>query len=140
MTWEETIKSFKEQLEEEIEEKKEKQRKRKKRIIAQERGKQIEEKRKKTFKGIWIPKEICFIPNLNWQEKILLSEIKLLCDLNKGRCFTTNKYFADFLMVEKQTISNSISKLIKMGLIKSNLMRFWSLTTRSLKITNDDIF
>jgi len=67
------------------------------------------------FKGVWIPKEIYLLEDLNWTEKILLIEIDSLN--NEDGCFATNKYFSEFLGVKQNTISLSISKLKKLGLI-----------------------
>lgn len=68
------------------------------------------------FKGIWVPKEIYLNEDLSWTEKILLIEIHSL-DGQDG-CFASNEYFARFLNKSEVTISNSISKLKKLGFIK----------------------
>lgn len=67
------------------------------------------------FKGVWIPKEIYLIKDLNWTQKILLIEIHSL-DNGEG-CFATNQYFANFLDVSTWTISTGISKLEEMKLV-----------------------
>lgn len=67
------------------------------------------------FKGIWIPKEIYLLKDLNWTQKILLIEIHSL-DNGEG-CFATNQYFANFLDVSTWTISTSISKLEELNLV-----------------------
>lgn len=70
---------------------------------------------KREFKGVWIPKEVYCNKELNWTDRILLTEINSL-DGEQG-CFASNAYFAKFLGVTENIISNSISKLKKMGFI-----------------------
>jgi len=70
---------------------------------------------KRDFKGVWIPKEIYLMSELNWTQKILLVEIHSL-DNGEG-CYATNQYFADFLGVTAWTISTSISKLEELKLV-----------------------
>jgi hypothetical protein len=70
------------------------------------------------FKGIWIPRKIWLDKRLTSLEKLLYAEIDSFCKGNKG-CFASNKYFADFFDVGKQSISNSISKLVKLKYIKT---------------------
>jgi len=68
------------------------------------------------FKGIWIPKEVWENKGLTPTDRCLLAEISSLCSL--GKCFATNKYFADFFGVSVATVSRSISKLESMSLIQ----------------------
>lgn len=70
----------------------------------------------KKKKGLWIPKEILDDEQLDWTNKILLSEIYSLSKLEKG-CFASNQYFGDFLGIEKSAASKRISKLKKLGYI-----------------------
>jgi len=76
----------------------------------------MENKNKRQFLGIWIPRAIYLNKDLTWTEKILLVEIHSL-DNEKG-CFASNDYFAEFLAVTTTTISTSISRLKQMGLVK----------------------
>lgn len=69
-----------------------------------------------SFTGVWIPKEIYLSKDLNWTQKILFVEIQSL-DNGEG-CYASNEYLSEFLGVSKQTISDSISKLKKLGFIK----------------------
>ena len=48
------------------------------------------------FKGIWIPKEIWHLKDLNITEKIVLSVVNTLSEQDDG-CFANNEYFAKFL-------------------------------------------
>jgi DNA-binding Lrp family transcriptional regulator len=72
------------------------------------------------FKGVWIPKSIYLDERLSWTEKILLVEVDSL-DQNKG-CFASNGYLANFLGVSEWTVSNSISKLKKLGYLKTQML------------------
>ena len=52
------------------------------------------EQQERTFKGIWIPKEIWLNNELTLQEKVILVEIDSLD--NDDGCFASNKYFSEF--------------------------------------------
>uniref|UniRef100_A0A7C3WL09 Helix-turn-helix domain-containing protein n=1 Tax=Dictyoglomus turgidum TaxID=513050 RepID=A0A7C3WL09_9BACT len=61
------------------------------------------------FKGIWIPKEIWFADDINFQEKLLWAEIDSL-DGENG-CNASNGYFAEFFNLSEWQISRYISDL-----------------------------
>jgi len=84
-------------------------------FIISEKG-EIYSKKERDFKGIWIPKEIYLHKNLSWMEKSLYIEIDSLCKQNG--CFAGNNYFSRFLKVREDTISKSISKLKRLGLVE----------------------
>ena len=67
------------------------------------------------FKGIWIPKEIFSLIDINEFEKMLLSEISGLA--NNGICFASNEYFAKLFGKDERTISRAISKLKNRGYV-----------------------
>lgn len=71
------------------------------------------------FKGIWIPKELWLLKDLNLTEKIMLIEIDSLD--NENGCFATNDYFANFFGLSKGRISKIINNLVKRGYINSEL-------------------
>jgi len=75
-----------------------------------------EKKLKREFKGIWIPKEIWFTQDINFQEKLLWAEIDSL-DTEKG-CIASNEYFANFFNLSKTQVSLYISDLKKKGYIQ----------------------
>ena len=79
----------------------------------------MERKVNRNFKGVWIPKELFLAPNLNWQEKILLTEINSL-DGEDG-CFASNQYFSDFLGLGLNAVSDMIGKLKKLDYIYQEL-------------------
>ena len=68
--------------------------------------------------GIWVPLEIMKINNLDWENKILLTEILSLHQANHG-CIASNQYFGSFLGITSGAASKRISKLIKSGYIKT---------------------
>lgn len=72
-------------------------------------------KKNRAFKGVWIPREVYLDDRLTWSEKILIVEVDSL-DNGKG-CFASNQYLADFIGVNRTTISTAISKLVKLGYI-----------------------
>ena len=67
------------------------------------------------FKGIWIPKEIWLINEINALEKILLIEIDSLD--NDFGCIASNEYFANFLGVSETRVSQMVSNLKKLDYI-----------------------
>ena len=69
------------------------------------------------FKGIWIPKEIWLDERLNTIDKVILLEIDSL-DISEDGCYASNKYLADFCQCAETSVSNSISKLIKLGYVE----------------------
>ncbi len=73
----------------------------------------------KNFKGIWIPKELWRMKDLNLIEKVILIEIDNLD--NKNGCFAGNEYFADFLGLSKGRASKIINNLVKRGYITSEI-------------------
>ena len=68
------------------------------------------------FKGIWIRKEIYLDERLSALDKIVFAEIDSLD--GKDGCFCTNEYLAEFCQCGERTVSQSISKLVKLGLVK----------------------
>ena len=70
----------------------------------------------RSFKGVWIPKEIWCNKELNITERCFLTEIDSL-DNDEG-CFASNNYFADFFGLSKSRCSEIINKLEEKGLIK----------------------
>lgn len=72
------------------------------------------------FKGVWISKEIWLAKNLNWSEKVLLTEIDSLSKL--GECFASNEYFAEFLGLSKDRVSKLISSLSKKKFISVKIL------------------
>ena len=70
----------------------------------------------RSFKGVWIPKEIWCNKELNITERCFLTEIDSLD--NDDGCFASNNYFADFFGLSKSRCSEIINKLEEKGLIK----------------------
>ena len=67
------------------------------------------------FKGIWIPKEIWLIDEINVLEKVLLIEIDSLD--NDFGCIASNEYFANFLGISETRVSQMISNLKKLDYV-----------------------
>ena len=70
----------------------------------------------RSFKGIWIPKDIWLNEKLTLLEKVFLVEIDSL-DNDEG-CFASNEYFANFFKLSKNRCSEIIKSLEKKGLVK----------------------
>lgn len=74
----------------------------------------------RSFKGVWIPKEIWLDESLGWSEKLLLVEISSLD--NEEGCWATNEYFAEFFNLSKDRISKLISSLKNKGYLTVELV------------------
>lgn len=68
--------------------------------------------------GIWIPVELMMDKQLDWSNKVLLTEILSLHKLPDG-CFASNDQLAELLGIEKSAASKRISKLKKLGYIQT---------------------
>ena len=68
-----------------------------------------------------IPANVRYDKRLTDKAKLLYGEITCLSN-KTGECWASNQYFADLYGVSKQTISNTISLLIKYGYITSELI------------------
>ncbi len=73
-------------------------------------------KKNKNRKGLWIPKELLENPELDCTNKMLLSEIHSLHELEKG-CFAPNEFFSDLLGMTKSAASKRITRLKNLGYI-----------------------
>jgi hypothetical protein len=87
------------------------------------------------IKGIWIPKEIWFNEELSIGEKILFIQIDNLD--NESGCTASNSYFAGFMSLSKERVSELIKSLEVKGYIRSRIERFQTLegikTKRTLR-------
>ncbi|WP_419893247.1 helix-turn-helix domain-containing protein [Oceanobacillus kimchii] len=75
----------------------------------------------RSFKGVWIPREIWLSKDLTLQEKVFLVEIGSL-DNDKG-CFASNNYFAEFFGLSKNRCSEIIKALEKKQLVSIDYIR-----------------
>lgn len=73
----------------------------------------------KDFKGVWIPREIWCLSDLNISEKIVLSVANTLSEQDDG-CFANNEYFAKLLNLSKGRISKIINLLVKKGYLTTD--------------------
>ena len=64
-------------------------------------------------KGIWLSIELLHDTSLTMQEKLILSEIKQLSELDTKQCYASNEHFAKLLNISKKSASNTISSLVK---------------------------
>lgn len=70
------------------------------------------------FTGIFIPVEILEMKELSPLEMMLLSWIDALQCKEKGGCFASNKYLAEKLNLKDKSVSEMITKLKKLNLIR----------------------
>lgn len=79
----------------------------------------MDKEQKREFKGIWIPKEIWLNPDIIMMEKIVLAELDSF--ETKNGCFASNAYLGAIINISPSRVSQIISKLKKMNLIKVEL-------------------
>lgn len=70
------------------------------------------------FRGVWFPKEIWFDDRMSALEKVILLEIDSLDNEEKGGCFASNEYLANFCHCSVKMVSNTITKLVGFGFIR----------------------
>jgi len=72
------------------------------------------------FKGVWIPSEIWLNDDLTLYDKAIFTEIDSLDRHLSGGdyCYASNEYLAKFCKCSPRKVTESISRLIKMGLLK----------------------
>jgi len=75
---------------------------------------------KRKFKGVWIPAEVWLDRDLSIVEKVMLTEIDSLDDVERG-CYAKNAYFAEFFNLSKSRVSEIISGLEQKRLISVEL-------------------
>jgi len=80
--------------------------------------KELEETPERQFKGVWIEAEIWLNTDLSWLEKCLWAEISCL-GTEKKPCFASNAYLARVMDSTEGSIANMISRMRKMGFIKT---------------------
>lgn len=69
--------------------------------------------------GIFIPLEIIQNKDLDWLNKILLTEIIQLTKLKNG-CTASNEFLANFLQIQKSSIHRRIKFLVENGYITTS--------------------
>lgn len=75
------------------------------------------ENNERDFKGVWIPREIWLDDRLNALDKVILTEIDSLDSSEKG-CWASNKYIAEFCQCSESKVSQTITKLTKLGYLR----------------------
>ena len=73
------------------------------------------------FEGVWIPREIYLNDELNALEKIIFTEINSLDSHISGGdyCYASNDYLAKFCGCSPRKVRETISKLTKMGYLRT---------------------
>lgn len=94
-------------------------------------AKEEAEEHENKFVGAWIPYQIWEMPSstrenpdsgLSWMEKCLWAEISMLSKTNA--CWASNSYLGKVMGVSAMAISNSVSKMDKLGLLKYRVKDF----------------
>jgi hypothetical protein len=87
-------------------------------------------------KGMWVPIEIINNHELDWINKVLLSEIISLSKLDKG-CIASNESLGELLSLHYGNVSKRVSKLRDLGYIKVVLKKKDESTTIRIIVPTD---
>ena len=71
----------------------------------------------RSFRGVWIPRDIWLNKELSITEKCFLAEIDSLGGSEEG-CFASNQYFAEFFNLSKERARKIIGELNKKGYLE----------------------
>ena len=63
------------------------------------------------FKGVWMPKEIWLHPMLSIQAKALWAELSSLYNPERGGCYASDEYLANFLGLKKSRLHEVFKEL-----------------------------
>lgn len=74
----------------------------------------------RSFRGVWIPRDIWLNKELSITEKCFLAEIDSLGGSEEG-CFASNQYFAEFFNLSKERARKIIGELNKKGYLEITL-------------------
>ena len=74
----------------------------------------------RSFRGVWIPRDIWLHKELSITEKCFLAEIDSLGGSEEG-CFASNQYFAEFFNLSKERARKIIGELSKKGYLEITL-------------------
>ena len=74
----------------------------------------------RSFRGVWIPRDIWLNEDLSITEKCFLAEIDSLGGSEEG-CFASNQYFAEFFNLSKERARKIIGELNKKGYLEITL-------------------
>ena len=74
----------------------------------------------RSFRGVWIPRDIWLNEGLSITEKCFLAEIDSLGGSEEG-CFASNQYFAEFFNLSKERARKIIGELNKKGYLEITL-------------------
>lgn len=90
---------------------------------------------KRSFKGVWIPKEIWLARKLSLQEKVFIAEIDSLDDEIKG-CYAGNNHFMELFDLSESRVSAIIKALSDKGLIDRKITNTQTGRIRVLRISH----
>lgn len=93
---------------------------------------------KRDFRGLWIPREIWFHPDLSITDKTIWAEIYSLHDRERGGCYATNEYLAKFFGCSERNIRISLERLRKHGLLIDVSFNGRQRVVRALQPPQDD--
>ena len=87
--------------------------------------------------GVWIPPEIMKIKELSFIEKGIYVEILNICKI--GKCYASNKHFADIFTCGERSVTRYIEKLIKLGYVYSKQLSLKEREITVAKLATDSI-
>lgn len=87
----------------------------------------------RTFKGVWIPKDLYLEKGLTWTQKLILLEVDSF-STNGLPCFVSNEHLSDFTQASLSSVEKGISKLVQAGYLIRTRQRIDGKSTRFLRV------
>ena len=87
----------------------------------------------RTFKGVWIPKDLYLEKGLSWTQKLILLEVDS-CSNNGLPCFVSNEHLSQFTQASLSSVEKGISKLVQAGYLIRTRQRIDGKSTRFLRV------
>jgi len=87
----------------------------------------------RTFKGVWIPKDLYLEKGLTWTQKLILLEVDSFSN-NGLPCFVSNEHLSQFTQASISSVEKGISKLVQAGFLVRTRQRIDGKSTRFLRV------
>ena len=87
----------------------------------------------RTFKGVWIPKDLYLEKGLSWTQKLILLEVDSFSN-NGLPCFVSNEHLSQFTQASLSSVEKGISKLVQAGYLIRTRQRIDGKSTRFLRV------
>jgi hypothetical protein len=90
-------------------------------------------KRRREFKGVWVPAELYLHKGLSWPEKLVILEVDSF-SRNGLPCFVSNEHLTEVTQTSLSTVEKAIRRLVKEGYLSRTKEKVDGKVTRFLKV------